>query len=141
MNQVLAVTKPLSVRLQKIGIDLMKAMSLVDDIIACLDEMRSSDDSFAFAILWKTVESLAETDDSDLKQPRLVAKQRNRINVESSSDLKRCVYYQFLDHVLSELRSRFSVHNRIVKHLVSYPHCGKLIASSSIANHSNAASD
>ena len=116
MNQVLAVTKPLSVY-QKIGIDLMKAMSLVDNIIACLDEMRSSDDSFAFAIVWKTAESLAETVDFDLKQPHLVAKQRNRINVESPSDqeyFKRSGYYPFLDH---ELRSRFSVHNRIVKHL------------------------
>ncbi|KAL5518002.1 hypothetical protein EMCRGX_G003663 [Ephydatia muelleri] len=78
----------------------MKTMSLVDDIIAYLDEMRSSDDSFAFAIVWETAESLAETVDSDLKQPRLVAKQRNRIDVESSSDqeyFKRSGYYSFLD--------------------------------------------
>ena len=78
----------------------MKTMSFVDDIIAYLDEMRSSDDSFAFAIVWETAESLAETVDSDLKQPRLVAKQRNRIDVESSSDqeyFKRSGYYSFLD--------------------------------------------
>ena len=71
-EQVLAVTKPLSVHLQKTVIDVMKAMSLVDEIIACLDEMRSSDGSFA--IVWKMAESLAETVESDLKQPRLVAK-------------------------------------------------------------------
>ena len=65
MNQVLAVTKPLSVHLQKTGIDVMKAMSLVDEIIACLDEMRSSDGSFA--IVWKMAESLAETVETDLK--------------------------------------------------------------------------
>ena len=72
----------------------MKAMSLVDKIIACLDEMHSSDGSFA--IVWKMAESLAETVESDLKQPRLVAKQRNRVNVGSSSDqeyFKRSVFY------------------------------------------------
>eukprot|EP00731_Ephydatia_muelleri_P036704 Em0307g2a len=120
MNQVLAVTKPLSVHLQKTGIDVMKAMSLVDEIVACLDEMRSSDGSFA--IVWKMAESLAEIVESDLKQPRIVAKQRNRVNVASSSDqeyFQRSVFYPFLDHVLSELRSRFSVHNTIVAHLWS----------------------
>ena len=73
-------------------------------------------------------ESLAETVESDLKQPRLVAKQRNRVNVGLSSDqeyFKRSVFDPFLDHVLSELRSRFSVHNRIVTPLVTNPqdHC------------------
>ena len=42
MHEVLAVTKPLKVQLQKVGIDLVKAMSLVDETIACLEDKRSA---------------------------------------------------------------------------------------------------
>ena len=120
MHEVLAVTKPLSVQLQKVGIDLIKAMSLVDETIACLEDKRSNDTSFL--AVWEVAESLASVTDVDLKQPRQAARQRNRVNVESCSDqeyFKRGIYYPFLDHVLSELRSRFNKHSRIITHLWS----------------------
>ena len=120
MHEVLAVTKPLSVQLQKVGIDLIKAMSLVDETIACLEDKRSDDASFL--TVWEVAESLASVADVDLKQPRQVARQRNRVNVESCSDqeyFKRAIYYPFLDHILSELRSRFNKHSRIIAHLWS----------------------
>ena len=121
MHEVLAVTKPLSVQLQKVGIDLIKAMSLMDETIACLDDKRSNDASFL--TVWEVAESLASVADVDLKQPRQVQRQRNRVNMESCSDqeyFKRDIYYPFLDHILSELRSRFNKHNsRIITHLWS----------------------
>ena len=120
MHEVLAVTKPLSVQLQKVGIDLIKAMSLVDETIACLEDKRSDDASFL--TVWEVAESLASVAGVDLKQPRQVARQRNRVNVESCSDqeyFKRAIYYPFLDHILSELRSRFNKHSRIIAHLWS----------------------
>ena len=46
IHEVLSVTKPLSVQQQKVGIDLIKAMSLVDETIACLEDKRSKDTSF-----------------------------------------------------------------------------------------------
>ena len=70
MHEVLAVTKPLSVQLQKVGIDLIKAMSLVDETIACLEDKRSNDASFLS--VWEVAESLASVADVDLKQPRQV---------------------------------------------------------------------
>eukprot|EP00731_Ephydatia_muelleri_P033934 Em0042g13a len=121
MHEVLAVTKPLSVQLQKVGIDLIKAMSLMDETIACLEDKRSNDASFL--TVWEVAESLASVADVDLKQPRQAQRQRNRVNMESCSDqeyFKRDIYYPFLDHILSELRSRFNKHNsRIITHLWS----------------------
>eukprot|EP00731_Ephydatia_muelleri_P000946 Em0001g946a len=100
MHEVLAVTKPLSVQLQKVGIDLIKAMSLVDETIECLEDKRSNDASFL--TVWEVAESLASVADVDLKQPRQVQRQRNRVNMESCSDqeyFKRALamYGQFLE--------------------------------------------
>ena len=125
MNQVLSVTKPLSVNLQTVGIDMMKAMQLVGNIIECLEEKRSSDESFD--VVWTQSSTMANIIGTDLKQPRQVARQRYRVNIDCDSDqeyFKRSVYIPFLDHVISELRERFSVHQqRIVNLCVLIPKC------------------
>ena len=46
MHKVLAVTKSLSMQLQKVGTDLIKAMSSVDKMITRLEDKRSNDTSF-----------------------------------------------------------------------------------------------
>ncbi len=69
----------------------------------------------SFLTVWEVAESLASVADVDLKQPRQVPRQRNRVNMESCSDqeyFKRGIYYPFLDHILSELCSRFNKHSR-----------------------------
>ena len=67
------------------------------------------------------VSAAALLDDGVYIQPRQVPRQRNRVKMESCSDqeyFKRGIYYPaFLDHILSELRSRFNKHSRIITHL------------------------
>ncbi len=64
---------------------------------------------------------------TDLKEPRQVERQLYRVNIDCDSDqeyFKRSVYKPFLDHVISELRERFSVHQqRIVNLWVLIPKC------------------
>ena len=133
MHQVLAVTKPLSVHLQKVGIDLVKAIQIIDETIGCLDEKRSAEDSFQE--VWELASSLADVAGAELKQPRQAARQQNRVNIQSASDeeyFKRSVYLPFLDHVLSELRTRFSKVHQTVSHLWTL--IPKFIASYSFAD-------
>ena len=79
MQFVLSITKPLSVQLQQVGIDLMRAVYLVDDIVSCLEKKRNDDESFH--AVWETAVSLADIAYMVLQQPHQAARQRNRVNI------------------------------------------------------------
>jgi hypothetical protein len=55
--------------------------------------------------------------DTELKSPRVTSRQRNRANVPAGSPeqyYKTTVFIPFLDHVTTDLRERFSEHNRAI---------------------------
>ena len=86
--------------------------------IGAIESLRSDADSFP----WKEAERMASIIDVTLAAPRLVGRQQHRANADIGSgsvqDYYRInVYYPFVDHVLLQLKERFSGHFSIIKQL------------------------
>jgi len=85
-------------------------------VVAVLEKKReTADDSFDG--IWSQAQELADLSDTELVQPRLSVRQRNRVNVPACSPqeyFKRSIFIPFLDHVLSDLKERFAAHNSAV---------------------------
>ena len=106
MCTVLAVTKPLSLRLQAPSRDLLKAVQSVDE---CIDVLESYRDE-AYDDLYSRVE---ETLGHPIPMPRLAGRQRHRSNhqVSTSRDYYRvAVFLPYIDACLVQLRERFKSH-------------------------------
>ncbi len=112
LREILALTKPLSVFLQKEGVDLVKATGSIDAVTKVLREKRLNADT-AFQSVWSSAELLAKACDIQLSMPRQAAKQRNRSNVpaDSAKDYYRIsIYIPFIEHILQDMDTRFASH-------------------------------
>jgi len=118
LNCVLAVTKQLSVNLQKINIDLMNCLQEVQLQTEVLSHMRQNDDNFQ-EIFQQAEVILGEA----IMLPRLCGRQKNRPNTSVNETAviyyKRTAYIPFLDNVLSQLKDRFLAHKTTVFRLMT----------------------
>lgn len=98
--------KPLTLKLQKKSSNISKAHEDVVDVIAGLQE--SAD--FTFSQWFTEALAMAETADFQIEIPRICQRQtlREIIPGENSKEyFRHSVYIPFLDHLLSQLKSRF----------------------------------
>jgi hypothetical protein len=116
LGNVLSVTHGLAEKLQSVQIDLLNAMSYVNDVIVLLERKRQTADS-SFAEVWQQAGELAEMSETEIKCPRVTSRQRNRANAPADCPeqyYNRTVYIPFLDHVINDMKERFSEHKRAI---------------------------
>lgn len=107
LHTVLAITKPLSVKLQGISQDIHNAVASVKDCIKVLTKIRNGD---KFDVLFKQLEKQVG---SQIDMPRVVSRQVHRSNAPATSALEHYrinLFYPFIDGVVCQLNERFSVH-------------------------------
>jgi hypothetical protein len=101
---------PLSQLLQKENIDIIEAIDLATELIEELERRRNSCE-FEFNAVFSKATSMAESADVEFKVPRVVGRQTTKPNAPSSSPeehFRRNTYIPYIDHLLLELKGRFS---------------------------------
>ncbi len=113
LRNIAAIMQPLTVQLQKRGGDLSRALRLIANTKAILEEKRASCEE-SFSALFKEVEELAQRLRVTVEKPRLVGKSRYRDNTAANqgpeSYFRITVYIPVIDAVLSDFNARFSRH-------------------------------
>ena len=107
LHAVLAVTKPLSVKLQGVSQDIHRATSSVRGCIAMLNILRNSN---KFDLIFDDVQA---TSGMPIEIPRLTSRQMHRNNAPADSPLehfRRNMFYPFVDTCISQLQQRFAPH-------------------------------
>ncbi|KAJ8682083.1 hypothetical protein QAD02_017875 [Eretmocerus hayati] len=110
LSDILSLTHPLSVLLQKSTIDVVSAESLIKDITTVLERKRERCDT-EFQTLYEEICEIANQIDVDLRIPRTCGHQNYRDNhpaPDHVSYFRRSIYIPLIDHVLQDLKSRFS---------------------------------
>ena len=119
LENVLAVTLPLSKALQSPTVDLMQALANVKSVSDLLQRKRDNADE-TFADIWQQAKKLAVEAGTELSIPRQTSRQCHRANIpaDNPQEYFRCtVYIPFLDSMLQELTDRFLGHSEAVCHL------------------------
>ncbi len=107
VHAVLAVTKPLSVKLQGTPQDNFRATESVRDCIEVLQSLRDGD---MFDIIFDGVE---KNSGRSIEMPHLTSRQMHRINAPAGCPLqhyRRNLFYPFIDTCIAQLHERFSSH-------------------------------
>ena len=107
---VLHYTKPLSVMLQKSGLDLCQAMHEVKTTQATLNDVRVNVDK-RFKEIYDNIVKLASISGTDPSVPRTCGKQTMRINISTNDPVvyyRQSVFIPFLDNMIKGLEERFS---------------------------------
>lgn len=105
--------KSLSGLLQGPTQDIISAYQKVNIVIRKLDLIRRDSDH-SFNEVWDEAEIMAKIVSTTLAVPRMCNRQTTRNNVTADSPKQyfcRSVFIPYLDHLLSELNSRFSKAN------------------------------
>jgi ribosomal protein S8 len=108
--------KSLSQLLQGPAKDVMIAYEKVNVVIDELESIRKNSDE-TFIEIWNEAQKMAEQTCSELKRPRSCSRQTSRSNVDAESTeefYKRSVFIPYLDHLISELKSRFTTTSKVV---------------------------
>ncbi|XP_048576912.1 52 kDa repressor of the inhibitor of the protein kinase-like isoform X1 [Nematostella vectensis] len=109
VRHILALTKPLTVKLQSKAMDILKAKEELALLISVLTEM-SNDIDATHHELYQDAVTIARQVDVQPDKPRVAQRQTHRPNAPASNPED---YYKinltrvFLDHVLEQLDSRF----------------------------------
>jgi hypothetical protein len=115
VKHYMAFTKPLSLSLQEVDMNLMRAAQECSELINFLKAKRS--DETVFASLFDTAVELATKLGVEVNAPRNASAQRNRSNAPSRTTAEyyiRNLHHPFLDHLIEELTSRIgSCGNRV----------------------------
>lgn len=114
--EVFSLSLPLCRALQLEDVDLLAAMNMVNRLQDKIQEIRDNIDS-KFSMIYKSAKEMAEFLGSDLKKPRLSARQTQRcnINVDSTEAYFRVsIFVPFLDHFGTELKTRFLKHENLL---------------------------
>lgn len=126
LRDIAAIMQPLTVQLQKRGGDLSRALRLIDNTKAILEEKRASCDA-SFSTIFKEVEEMARRLGVTIEKPRLVGKSRYRDNAAANQDpesyYRITVYIPVIDAVLSDFNARFSKHFELATGLNSLLPC------------------
>ena len=115
LNVVLAVTKPLSSKLQGVSQDLAQAVNSIQECVDVLETFRN-DDTFDEAFQ-RAEDTFAE----QLVMPRMAGRQAQRNNVPADTPLqyyKRAIFLPYIDTVVGQLKARFQGHSSIACKLV-----------------------
>ena len=123
--EVMAVIKPVTVKLQKRSIDIVTALAMVADLKQELTEMRTE---HRFSQYFQAAKSLASVAGTEITKPRIASHQQQRHNhdMPNVEDYFRVsLYNTFMDQVLQELDQRFlATSNKHVTNLSSLvPKC------------------
>ena len=114
-NNCLNYLQGLTSGLQAEGKDLLCAVKEIDTVIATLQEVRTNCSKY-HQIWFEKVVSLSEAiGNGAVQMPRRCEKQRHRDNVPATSAEKyylRSITIPLLDHLISELKSRFTPHHK-----------------------------
>ena len=107
----LGFTKPLSAMLQVTSMDVIDGYKHIELVKEQLKTLRKNCDKTFIDEVWRSCQILAATAEIDLIPPRRCGRQTKRNNVPSTSTeeyYKLAVFIPTLDHLISELESRFS---------------------------------
>jgi len=108
-QSILAYTKGLSVKLQGPYVDVARAHREIKTVKAALQGIRSNVTTF-HARVYAQASQMAQSVDVELSTPRLASRQHHRQNIpaQNSQDYFHLnLTIPLLDHLLSELNSRF----------------------------------
>ena len=113
VSRCLEVTRPLTKQLQSISLDALATNSKVALLNASLQRLRN-EKSVCHQQWFSEAEELARSVGVDPARPRTVPKQANRENVPAESVsqyYERIVTLPFLDHLITQIQTRFSNRN------------------------------
>ena len=119
LHSVLSLTISLSIQLQSVELDLVKAMSDIQDVIDTLMARRKNSEK-SFNQIWLEAQKMGEQAGIELECPRITKHQAHRGNIEAPTPeeyYRLNAYIPFLDYMLSQLNERFSSHNQAIFHL------------------------
>ena len=121
MHLVLGITYPLSQQLQLVNIDLVRATTDIKAVVAALERLRTEAQT---SFPWSVAVQLAEHVGIVLSKPRVVGRQRqiHRPNADTDSveeHYRVNLYIPFLDHILLQMKDRFSQEFAVVTQLFS----------------------
>ena len=119
LQHSLLYLKEAAVRLQGENQDIVSGYACVEQCCSDLRELRANVDDYADRIFQHS-SRLAEHSGIAVAKPRVTRVQRHRSNPESDSvqqHFKRTVTIPFLDHLISDLSSRFDKHAKQVASL------------------------
>lgn len=112
LSDLLTCTHQLSVFFQRICLDLKSAQEELNDTIIRLESRRKNAE-LVFATLFEEACVIAEELGVSITRPRIVGKQTQRENHpvivnDNSSYFRQSMYIPALDHILGDLKTRFS---------------------------------
>eukprot|EP00112_Aurelia_sp_Birch-Aquarium-sp1_P013364 Seg2834.3 transcript_id=Seg2834.3/GoldUCD/mRNA.D3Y31 product="52 kDa repressor of the inhibitor of the protein kinase" protein_id=Seg2834.3/GoldUCD/D3Y31 len=116
VRNCLAYIRGATMKLQRESMDMIKAYDEIDDIKDELRSVRRNLD-IKFEQWFSEARSLSSYVGSDVQMPRTCARQINRENYPGQSSeeyYRRSIATPFLDHLLSELDSRFNPESKIL---------------------------
>ena len=114
VNACLCYLLSLTCSLQAEAKDIVEAVAEVNHVIVALKKVREDIDA-CHRQWFTTVEEMCESSGVEASLPRICARQRHRSNIPAED---ACEYYRrvisvpLLDHLISELESRFSSHKQ-----------------------------
>lgn len=112
-KNLLSNIKGLSVKLQGRWQDVIRAHKKIKSVTESLEDVRKNVESF-HSQWYEEACSLASGINSQPSMPRIAQRQTHRANVPASTPkdyFRRVVTIPFVDHLILELNSRFSVHS------------------------------
>ena len=110
LANVLTRTQALIKYLQKTTIDVVSAKRTIHDVIAILEKARTEVEE-RFSQVFKEVQELFKILGVEVTMPRVVKRQMNRSNLpatDAKEYYKINVFVPLLDHVITDLKDRFS---------------------------------
>ena len=109
VSRCLEVTRPLTVQLQESAIDAGAAREKVSRLYVHLEKMRHKVD-VRHELWYQEAVAIAESVQTEPQRPRIAGRQFHRANTPADSPLryyKRVVTIPFLDHLRSQIQTRF----------------------------------
>ena len=120
VSRCLQVTRPLTVQLQESALDAGAAREKVTGLYVHLEKMRKDVDA-RHESWYEEAESIGNNVGSIPDQPRTIGRQQHRANTPADSPsqyYRRVISVPFLDHIQSEIQTRFSETNLNVMNAV-----------------------
>lgn len=116
LAKIFSLSLPLCRALQLENMNLLAAMNMVNFLKDKLQEMRVNCET-EFSVIYDSTKVLTESLGISLATPRLSTKQTQRFNVKTESHeayFRISIFVPFLDHFISELKSRFLNHQEVL---------------------------
>lgn len=119
-KNVLDIIKPVTVKLQKADKDVYEAYNLIDAVKVELQHLRNEIDNRFDGTIFADVSALAEKLGATITIPRTVGRQRHRAGAGVNANTEPAEYYKinicipFLDHIITEMETRFKAKDQLL---------------------------